>query len=344
MNLIQTALLSLLPSRRRQTPSGWTGINAVCCHHRGQKPDQRGRGGVYIKPDGGWTYHCFNCQFKAGYTPGHNLSANSRNLFSWLGLSDSDVQKLNLEAIRLREQAGVKNADTVLNFDLQEVSLPDQCTLIEDALTQGSRDPGLLNVIEYIVGVRGMEWGWYPWHWSAAPGYRDRVIIPFYQDGKIVGWTGRKITDGKPRYLTTAQPGYVFNLSAQPQDRQYLLVHEGQFDAIALDSVAVMASEPSDTQCARIQALGREVIAVPDRDEAGLALARAAVAQGWSVSFPDWEPDVKDAADAVKRYGRVYTLLSILRHRTANATKAQIKITQLEYLYEKQKRHRALKL
>ena len=61
---------------------------------------------------------------------------------------------------------------------------------------------------------------WFDWHWSASPGYTDRVIIPFYHNNKIVGWTGRKITDGKPKYLTDAQPGYVFNIDAQTPDRQ----------------------------------------------------------------------------------------------------------------------------
>lgn len=336
MNQIQSALLSLLPPRRKTTPSGWISINAVCCHHRGQTQDNRGRGGVFIKPDGGWTYHCFNCNFRTGWTPGHYLSSNARYLFAWLGLGETDVQRLNLEAVRLRQ--GLLPAENMVlpDYTLEPRELPDNSQPIDQWLEDGCRDPELLSVVEYILN-RGMKWHWYPWHWSPEPGYRDRVILPFYHESQTVGWTGRKITPGRPRYLTHAQPGYVFNLDRQTPERKFVLVMEGQFDAIALDGVAIMTSEPNAAQVLRIRSLGRQVIALPDQDRAGLALARTALTQGWAVSFPDWEPDVKDAADAVQKYGRLYTLQSVLRGLETQSLRTEIRIKQLEHRYEKQK-------
>lgn len=333
MNEIQTALLSLLPPKRKQTPSGWISMNAVCCHHRGEKTDTRGRGGLYVKPDGGWTYHCFNCQFKAGWTPGHFLPNNSKQLFSWLGLSDTDIQKLNLEAIRLRENNQKDRPRVDLDFVLEERELPDNSHSLDYWLELPDPGPELLDAVEYILN-RGMQWHWYPWHWSPEPGYRDRVILPFYADKKIVGWTARKIKPGKPKYLTSAQPGYVFNLDRQSSERKFVIVVEGQFDAIALDGVAIMHNEPNATQCARINALAREVIVVPDRDRAGTKLIEAALAQGWYVSLPDWESDIKDVADAVKRYGRLYTMTSVLNSKETNTLKIQILKKQLEQKYE----------
>ncbi|MEN6551948.1 MAG: hypothetical protein ABFC34_03580, partial [Methanobacterium sp.] len=70
MNLIQATVKSFLPPNRKMTPTGWESFNAVCCHHRGENRDTRKRGGVIFKGDG-FTYHCFNCHFKAGWTPGH---------------------------------------------------------------------------------------------------------------------------------------------------------------------------------------------------------------------------------------------------------------------------------
>jgi hypothetical protein len=61
--------------------------------------------------------------------------------------------------------------------------------------------------------------------------------------------------------------------------------------------------------------LGREVIVVPDKDRPGAKLVRAAIKNGWSASLPPWEDDVKDVADAVKRYGRLYTLTTILHYK-----------------------------
>jgi hypothetical protein len=223
-----------------------------------------------------------------------------------------------------------------LNFELKERELPDDTLSIMDwikseQLPEIEKDIG--PVIDYIVS-RGMELEWYNWMWSAAPGYKDRVIIPFYHEGKIVGWTGRKITDGKPKYLTDAQPGYVFNIDSQTFERKYIIVVEGQFDAIAIDGCAIMHNEPNETQCNRINMLNKEVVVVPDRDRAGAKMLKAALAHGWSVSLPPWEDDIKDVADAVKRYGRLYTLTTILKYRAHGEINLNLLKRKLENVQE----------
>jgi hypothetical protein len=187
-------------------------------------------------------------------------------------------------------------------------------------------------IIEYILG-RGMDLDWYKWMWSPMPGYADRVIIPFYHEGHIVGYTGRKITEGKPKYLTDAQPGYVFNLDSQKDNRSYVIVVEGQFDAIAIDGVAVMHNEVNEIQAARISSLGKEVIVVPDRDRAGSKLIQSALDYGWSVSLPPWQESIKDAADAVKINGRLYTLFTILHYKESNDLKIQLLRKKIETQY-----------
>jgi hypothetical protein len=328
MNEIQAALLALLPAKRKSTPSGWTSFDAVCCHHNGEKYDTRKRGGVMTNPEGGFQYHCFNCGFKAGWSPGKLLSVNTKKLFGWMGLSDSDIGKLNLVALKYKEDQPV--VKKTVNFELTEKSLPDDCLPIDMWIAEGAQEPELFDVIKYLVDERKVGWDWYNWHWSAANGYRDRVIIPFYHNGKIVGYTGRKITSGKPKYLTDAQPSYVFNLDRQRNDRDFVIVVEGQFDAIAVDGVAIMSNEPNEAQCSRINALNKTVIVVPDRDRPGAKLIGIALKNGWSVSLPAWEDDVKDVADAVKRYGRLYTLSTILHYRVDNDIKIQLLKKKLE--------------
>jgi len=332
MNEIQDALLALLPSKRKATPSGWTSFNGVCCHHRGEKPDDRQRGGIMNTATGGFTYHCFNCNFKAGWSPGKLLSNNTRSLFRWLGMSDTDIGKLGLIVLKLKDDQPVTKR--TLTFELKETQLPEDCLPINTWIAEGCQDPELLAVIDYVVNERKMGWDWYNWHWSAAPGFRDRVILPFYHNTKVVGYTGRKIKPGKPKYLTDAQPGYVFNLDAQSYERSYVIVVEGQFDAIAIDGVAIMHNEPNETQCARIKTLGKEVIVVPDRDRPGAKMLKAAIDNNWSVSLPPWEDDIKDVAQAVEKYGRLYTLTTILHYRVSNEIKIQLLKKKLEGLNE----------
>jgi hypothetical protein len=330
VNEIQSTILALLPSKRKATPSGWTSFDAVCCQHNGNSRDTRKRGGILTNADGGFQYHCFNCNFKAGWTPGKLLSKNTKTLFKWMGLSDTDLGKLNLVALKIKDdQPVLKKA---LNFELTEKSLPDDCLSINDWIKEGCQDEDLLNVVEYLTNERQIGWDWYNWHWSAAPGFRDRVIIPFYHEGKIVGYTGRKIKDGKPKYLTDAQPGYVFNLDRQTHERKYVIVTEGQFDAIAIDGCAISHNSPNEAQCMRLNALGREVIVVPDRDKPGAVMLKSAIENNWTVSLPPWGDEVKDVADAVKKYGRLYVLATILHYRVSGEIKINLLKKKLESL------------
>jgi hypothetical protein len=331
MNLIQATVQNLLPPKRKSTPSGWISFNASCCHHNGNSPDKRQRGGMLFNNDG-FQYHCFNCNFKAGWTPGKLLSKNTKNLLSWMGLPEVEIQKLGLEALKNKED--MPKVEKPLDFNLHQVDLPEATLPVIEWISTAylpdiAEDLG--KIVEYILG-RGMELDWYNWMWSPAAGYIDRVIIPFYQDGAIVGYTGRKITEGKPKYLTDAQPGYVFNIDTQTADRKYVIVVEGQFDAIAVDGCAIMHNEPNDTQATRLNMLQREVIVVPDKDKPGAKMIKAALAHGWSVSMPPWDDDIKDVADAVKRYGRLYTLSTILHYRERNEIKIQLLKKKLEGL------------
>jgi hypothetical protein len=326
VNEIQSTLQALLPSKKKSTLSGWDSFNAPCCHNRGETRDKHQRGGIRIEKDG-FVFHCFNCGFAAGWTPGKLLSKNTKDLFKWMGLSDLDIGKLNLAALKIKDDQPVFKKP--LNFTLEERPLPEDAMLLKEwALTDGE-NPDLVRVFEYLVS-RGMELDWYDWMWTPAAGYKDRLLIPFYHDGKVVGYTGRKITEGKPKYLTDAQSGYVFNLDRQTRDREFVIVVEGQFDAIAIDGCAIMHNDPNDTQITRLNALGKEVIVVPDKDRPGAKLVAAAIKNKWSASLPPWEDDVKDVADAVKRYGRIYTLTTILNYKVSGEINLHLLKKKLE--------------
>ena len=75
----------------------------------------------------------------------------------------------------------------------------------------------------------------------------------------------------------------------------------------------------------REQRNGRDVIVVPDRDQAGMRLVDRAMALNWSVSMPEWPPGCKDVNDAVRLMGRVAVLSQIMRSRESSRLKIQLR-------------------
>ena len=124
--------------------------------------------------------------------------------------------------------------------------------------------------------------------------------------------------------------GYVFNIDRfADSKREIVIVTEGVFDAIMIDGIAVLGNHVTPEQAHLIDKLGKRIILCPDRDKAGKELIEEALALGWEVSFPPWDDDIKDAADAVNKYGRLLTVSSIIKHATANTVKIKVKANML---------------
>ena len=101
-------------------------------------------------------------------------------------------------------------------------------------------------------------------------------------------------------------------MDVQTWDRKFVIVTEGPFDAITTSGVSILGSEINDIQRELIEGLNRRIIVVPDRDKPGQKLINQAIEFGWSVAFPEWDKSIEDTADAVSKYGRLFTLKSIL--------------------------------
>jgi hypothetical protein len=204
---------------------------------------------------------------------------------------------------------------------LPEGALP----LIEwlDAGLNGTEEQQLITVAEYVVN-RGYDPASKHFYWTPLPGYADRVIIPFLYDGKIVGSTARKVRDGKPKYLSDQHPFFVFNVDEQSEEHRYLFVVEGPFDALSVGGVAQLTNEISDQQARIINSIGKEVIVIPDQDKAGTFLIDQAKELGWSIAFPTWDDTVKDCADAVLKYGKLFVVVDAIKTATSNPAKIEI--------------------
>ena len=332
MNLIQNTILTSLPAGRKKTPSGWISFNAPCCVHNGETADKKKRGGLMTSADGTVSYHCFNCGFKASYVIGRKLTYKMRQFMGYIGIPDDTIRKLAIEAMREEEGDAKYEKKKFVTFKKKE--LPKHTRSLGEWLeeyTVGTmtteQQNKIDNLLNYLAG-RGIGADWYDFMYSSDK-YWDvdkRLLIPFYWRGDIVGFTGRMFEQSdKVKYYTDVQPGYVFNMDAQDWTRKFVIVTEGPFDAITVSGVSILGSEINETQRELIDGLGRQVIVVPDRDAPGEKLINQAIEFGWGVAFPEWDKTVGDVADAVLKYGRLFTIQSILKTTESSKLKIDLK-------------------
>ena len=320
MSIVAETVLTYIPSKRKQTPSGWIGFDAPCCVHNGETRDTKARGGIIQESDN-ISYHCFNCGFKCSWQPGRTFSWKMRKFLEWLGTPDDVINKVALDVMRLNE--GVEARERIAQLpSFSSVPLPDDAVRIQDITNHTKHS---LQVLEYMAS-RNLNLDDTNYYWSPSLGYRDRFIIPFYYEKRIVGWTARSILPNKnPKYLTEVQPGFVYGLDEQGYKKIFAVVCEGQLDAIHVDGTALGGSEISDQQVMLLNRLNKDIIVVPDRDKAGSKLVERAIELGWQVSLPDWNQDINDIGDAVDKYGRLYTLYSIVNAAEDSPLKIRLK-------------------
>ena len=320
MSILIDTVLAYLPAKRKQTPSGWLSFNAPCCIHNGTSPDKRQRGGV-IQNEGGISYHCFNCGFKASWQPGRNFSHKMRKFLQWLGAPDDIINKVGLDV--MRENEGIEAKTRIAQLPtFSTVPLPDDVIKITD-ITDFNKFS--MAVLEYMAS-RNLNVDDTSYYWSPSLGYRDRLIIPFYYEGRVVGWTGRSVlADKQPKYLTEVQPGFVYGIDEQGPQKVFTILCEGQLDAIHIDGCALGGSEISDQQAMILNRLQKDIIVVPDRDSAGSKLVERAIDLGWAVSMPDWKQGINDIGDCVQEHGRLYTLYSIVNVAETSPLKIRLK-------------------
>jgi hypothetical protein len=255
---------------------------------------------------------------------GRNLSFKARKLLSWMNVPQEEIERINLESLRHKSVQGILDdrqriVQVLQDIKFEDRELPEGFIIVDEHTPlqwQYLRDRCI--PLDYPMGMNGGEPGA---KWTPRPG----VIIPFTYDGRIVGHTTRYLDDKTPKYIHDMQPGYVFGTDLQRSDWQHVLVMEGVFDALSVGGLAVLHAEINDAQVRLIRALDREVTVVPDQDATGMKLVDRAVELGWAVSMPDWPPDIKDVNDAVKRWGRLATLIHIFQARETSKIKIELR-------------------
>lgn len=343
-DFVWVAITNALSGKRRQSSTSFININCPMCVSRGETPDKKQRCG--IKRSNYIGVFCFNCGFRSRWEPGELVSKSMREFLSGIGVSDFDILKLNHKALTYRSMLSSSPEAVALLPDafvpkFDSMSLPKGARSIQQWAEDGCTDPDFLDVADYLLSrgeavSRAATYFWTP-NKESKYALNRRVIVPFHFEGKTVGYTCRTVdNNSQQRYYMEAPSNFLFNSRALTiSNRKYVILCEGVFDALAVDGVGLLGARLNAQQVAWIKSTGKVPILVPDRDKRGLELIDIAVENNWHVAFPRglkgtagdnswWDADVKDIAEAAKRYGRLWTLLSIVESATNNNMKINV--------------------
>jgi hypothetical protein len=309
-----SAIRKNITSQIKRNSHGFN-INCPMCVSRGEpRPDTKFRCGLRFFHDGSFAINCFNCKLSTRWSPGMMLSRNVRDFLSNLGVNDLEIKKLNFTAWQISQNSETKFVaeSPVFIPQFPEVALPPKAKTISDWAQSGETSLDFLEVAQYLISRGDDVFNASDYYWTPdiKHSMNRRIILPFMYKEKIVGYSGRIIDpDFKgPKYYSDVPAHYLFNNSMIERPRKFIILVEGVFDALAIEGVATQGAKLSEQQAYWLKESGKQIIVLPDRDEAGQKLIDLALQHEWMVSLPEWDSGIKDANDAVMTYGKLYTV------------------------------------
>lgn len=339
-DFVWDAINAVLVSRR--SSSSFVNICCPMCIYNGEPtPDRKFKCGVKNNRPGVGV-HCFRCGFKARWVVGQPLSRRMRSFMEGVGIDEREIKRINLKAIqysRILNDTPVAASRPQFAPNFQYRAIPNGAKTFSEWAKAGCDDPDFLAVVQYAYGrgeelFRHNDFYWTP-NRHKKEEMRRRFIIPFDYKGTNVGFTARSIDPVGDRYYSDVQADYLHNNRAMRMpNRRFVIVSEGALDCLAIDGVGTLGAKLTDNQIQWLNDCDKTKIVVGDNDEAGHRLVDIAVRNNWSVAFPTlgdghwlnwWDSGIKDIADAVKEYGRLYTLCSILKTATDNSVEIRMK-------------------
>jgi hypothetical protein len=341
-NYVYQALMDYIPGGNKLTPSQWITFNGPCCIHRGQsRADTRKRSGLRHDADEMTSVNCLNCRFKAVYSPGSVFDKKWINYFRWLGMPSEKLTMLEFRVSELRRSMLINGeldeslmVHQMASVKFESRSLPRGAMPITTWLEEEVEDENFYAALQYVMdrGDDVFESADYYWTPNTENDLNKRIIIPFYWEDEMVGWTARLVDNESKarRYHSNVQPHYIFNTEKIKSEWEFVFVTEGPFDGIAVNGVSMLGDKVTPEQAQWLNRTGKIIIVVPDQVQRGGRLVDAAVEHGWYVAFPSWEKGIKDAADAVKKYGKLYSVWSIIDTATRDKLEINVKRQRLQ--------------
>jgi hypothetical protein len=316
----------------KRSPKGFEVTKCKACD------DYKERGGFKFEA-GSIVYSCFNCAAKAVYTEGHSVSKKFKDILKAFGIPADELERVVGKAFFTRDQ-GPKLGDPPKKPAWSPPKAVEPPKLLHDVTSDESVWCEVARA--YLEVERGLVPAPNQFFVSDDRYLQARVIIPFTYRGQLIYWQARAIEAGvEPKYInpTTDKSKVFYNYDElSTGGSSALFLTEGPLDAISIGSMAVSLtgstlSEWHLEELRKAAARGRKIVFVIDKNDNGLKLGKAALAEGWFVTvMPD---NIDDANDGLKTHGRLW----LLSHITSTAVSGFAGQVLLETKCEKKQKH-----
>jgi hypothetical protein len=284
-------------------------------------------------PRGGWLfsgemcfYHCFNCGIDGNFDSDreHPFSKEMVKIFDGFNIPSKEYfaiaySKKVLEENGKKEKKPERKKTVVESFDI-----PDFFVNLEDV----SKENIYAKLAYEELKRRNIDPQSYPFYMSSgkskagprdeaiAKAFMGRLIIPFFDaDANLIYYQGLDLSkQSKKKYLNADVPrtNVISGMERLTMNTQSpLYVTEGFFDAYHLKGVSIQENSLTQGQIDLLKRSPRRKVFVPDKKSDSSKVVDQFIKLGWEVTVPDIGSSCKDIDDAVRKYGKLYTLQQV---------------------------------
>lgn len=316
------SLVELLKSKVNFRPinTGWEVGKCQCCN------DYKERAGFKFTASA-FMYNCWNCNTVGGYDGNSTvISKKTRDILNAYGLSNDEIN----QALGGSFFANGGNTENISLESLKAEIIFQDVELPKGSLRLGFSDLHLdqQTALVAYLDSRNVDLEKYPMYFCPTPEYLNRVIIPYYRNGKLIYWQGRSILENdKNRYINAPviRDSILFNIDKLNSfSKMPLFITEGVFDAVMVDGVALLGSTLNTQKQELLSKSNRRKIFLIDKNLNGKKLAYKALSLGWDIMFtPD---NTEDLNDCVQQYGKIWTADYLVNNIPKDKTMATVQI------------------
>ncbi len=276
-------------------------------------------------------YNCWNCGKTGNYEEkSGTMHPRFRSILAAYGIDDSEITTIVNSPFFFKKKEDQNQTISLAKLTAINTSTPT-VKLPAKSFKLGHHDEFIEHqqkLVNYLVD-RNVDLDKCEFYFSLEEKFINRVIIPFYRNGKLIYWQGRSIMpDDKQRYenAPASREAIIFNIDKlNTYERTPLFVTEGVFDAMMVDGCSILGSKLNEAKVALLSQSRRRLVFVIDKDKNGKKFAEEVMRRGWEITFsPDGSEDINHA---FSKYGAAWTVYCLMNNIPKNEDSARLALS-----------------